>query len=57
MKDAVISINASFGKGKEANMNSREYFDTVAKERDLMRMGFFSEPVRESAFAAAGILK
>lgn len=36
-------------------MGNREYFDHVAREWDGMRRGFFSERVREAAFAAAGL--
>lgn len=34
---------------------SKEYFDRVASQWDTMREVFFSEAVREKAFAAAGI--
>ncbi|MBU7038461.1 MAG: methyltransferase domain-containing protein [Theionarchaea archaeon] len=34
---------------------SKEYFETVAQEWDTLREGFFSQAVREKAFAKAGI--
>ncbi|MGC1121001.1 MAG: class I SAM-dependent methyltransferase [Candidatus Methanofastidiosia archaeon] len=34
---------------------SKEYFETVAPQWDSMRKGFFSQAVREKAFAIAGI--
>ena len=36
-------------------MESRQYFDTVAPQWDNLRKGFFSEAVREKAFAVAGV--
>ena len=36
-------------------MNSKIYFDSVASKWDDMRKGFFSEAVREKAFAVAGL--
>lgn len=36
-------------------MNSKEYFDQVAPQWDQIRAGFFSETVREKAFAVAGV--
>ncbi len=36
-------------------MDSKPYFDQVASQWDTMRAGFFSESVREKAFACAGI--
>ena len=36
-------------------MESRQYFDTVAPRWDNLRKGFFSEAVREKAFAVAGV--
>lgn len=36
-------------------MESRQYFDTVAPQWDNLRKGFFSEAVREKAFAVADI--
>jgi len=36
-------------------MSSKEYFDRVASQWDEMRRGFFSEALREKAFARAGI--
>jgi ubiquinone/menaquinone biosynthesis C-methylase UbiE len=36
-------------------LESRQYFDTVAPQWDNLRKGFFSEAVREKAFAVAGV--
>jgi ubiquinone/menaquinone biosynthesis C-methylase UbiE len=36
-------------------MSSKVYFDQVATEWDAMRVGFFSESVRETALAVAGV--
>lgn len=36
-------------------MNSRNYFDTVAPRWDEMRRRFYSDAVREKAYAAAGV--
>ena len=36
-------------------MSSTEYFDTVACDWDAMRTAFFSEAVRDRAFAAEGV--
>jgi ubiquinone/menaquinone biosynthesis C-methylase UbiE len=36
-------------------MGSKPYFDQVASQWDTMRQAFFSEAVREKAFAAAGV--
>lgn len=36
-------------------MNSKKYFDDVAHQWDKMRESFFSEEVREKAFAIAGV--
>jgi ubiquinone/menaquinone biosynthesis C-methylase UbiE len=36
-------------------VGSKEYFDRVAKRWDEMRAGFFSESLRERAFAVAGV--
>ncbi len=37
-------------------LESRQYFDTVAPQWDNLRKGFFSEAVREKAFAVAGVV-
>ncbi|MBI4551022.1 MAG: SAM-dependent methyltransferase, partial [Candidatus Latescibacteria bacterium] len=36
-------------------MSSKTYFDQVATRWDTMRTGFYSEAVREKAFAVAGV--
>jgi ubiquinone/menaquinone biosynthesis C-methylase UbiE len=36
-------------------LESRQYFDTVAPQWDNLRIGFFSEAVREKAFTVAGV--
>jgi ubiquinone/menaquinone biosynthesis C-methylase UbiE len=36
-------------------LESRQYFETVAPQWDSLRNGFFSEAVREKAFAAADV--
>jgi ubiquinone/menaquinone biosynthesis C-methylase UbiE len=36
-------------------MTSRQYFDQVAQQWDQMRQSFFSEAVREKAYAVAGV--
>lgn len=36
-------------------MASKEYFDTIANQWDDMRQSFFSEAVREKAYAVAGV--
>jgi ubiquinone/menaquinone biosynthesis C-methylase UbiE len=36
-------------------LESRQYFDTVAPHWDNLRIGFFSEAVREKAFTVAGV--
>ncbi len=36
-------------------MSSKDYFDQVAGQWDTMRTAFFSEAVREKAYAAAGV--
>lgn len=36
-------------------MDSKKYFDKVARQWDEMRKGFFSEEVREKAFSVAGV--
>ena len=36
-------------------MTSKQYFDDVAQQWDEMRQGFFSEAVREKAYAVAGV--
>lgn len=36
-------------------MASKEYFDTIANQWDTMRQSFFSEAVREKAYAVAGV--
>jgi ubiquinone/menaquinone biosynthesis C-methylase UbiE len=36
-------------------MDSKEYFDTIASQWDEMRSTFFSDNVRETAYAAAGM--
>jgi ubiquinone/menaquinone biosynthesis C-methylase UbiE len=36
-------------------MSSRGYFDQVAPQWDTMRKGFFSDQVREKAYAVAGV--
>lgn len=36
-------------------MGSKEYFDEVATQWDEMRVGFFSEAVREKAYSVAGV--
>jgi ubiquinone/menaquinone biosynthesis C-methylase UbiE len=36
-------------------MSSKDYFDQVAGEWDTMRTAFFSEAVREKAYAVAGV--
>jgi len=38
-------------------MSSKQYFDEVAQRWDTMRASFFSERVREKAFAIAGLQK
>ena len=47
--------NLSGWKGRDVRLGSREYFDRVAREWDVMREGFFSERVREAALNAAGV--
>ncbi len=36
-------------------MASKEYFDTIANQWDNMRQSFFSEAVRDKAYAVAGV--
>ncbi len=36
-------------------MNSKAYFEEVARRWDTMRQGFYSEAVRENAYAVAGV--
>ncbi len=36
-------------------MESKEYFDKVSSEWDKLRESFFSEVVREKAYAVAGV--
>jgi hypothetical protein len=36
-------------------MDTKNYFDQVAREWDKMRESFFSEAVREKAFSIAGL--
>lgn len=36
-------------------MASKEYFDTIANQWDSMRQSFFSEAVRDKAYAVAGV--
>lgn len=36
-------------------MTSKQYFDQVAQQWDTMRQSFFSEAVREKAYAVAGV--
>jgi ubiquinone/menaquinone biosynthesis C-methylase UbiE len=38
-------------------MSGKDYFDRVSGQWDEMRAGFFSEAVREKAFAVAGVQK
>ncbi len=53
-KEKILSIVNSKGGGE---MDSKGYFDEVAKNWDKMRESFFSESVREKAFSIAGVEK